>query len=287
VIVSSVHAVNPLHSLGLGRSELLLRVCSALVLAPLAIVTAYVGGWWFAAFWGIAALGTFWEWSALMAATHRRSIMTIGALSIAIAIAFAAAGHAIVGLAVVAIGTVATASLTPAQMRIWLAAGVPYSASIAAAPIMLRADAQYGFLAVLFLFAIVWGSDIAAYFFGRAIGGAKLLPQVSPKKTWSGAIAGTAAAIAAGLIVARAAGVAGSFALAMLAAVLSVFSQAGDLLESFLKRRFGAKDTSRLIPGHGGLMDRLDAFVVASVVATLIGIARGGLEAPGRGLLVW
>jgi len=279
--------VDPLRAPGRGRGELLLRVCSALVLAPLAIVTAYIGGWWFAVFWGIAALGTFWEWSSLMAVSHRRSIMTTAAFSVALAIALAAGGHAAVGLIALAMGTIATASLAPAQERVWLAAGVPYAGSIAAAPIILRADAHYGFLAVLFLFAIVWGTDIVGYFLGRAIGGAKLLPQVSPKKTWSGAIAGTAAAIVAGVIVARAAGVAGSFALAMLAAALSIVAQAGDLLESFLKRRFGAKDSSRLIPGHGGLMDRLDAFVAASVVATLIGIARGGLEAPGRGLLVW
>ena len=113
------------------------------------------------------------------------------------------------------------------------------------------------------------------------------MPQVSPKKTWSGAIAGTAAAIVAGIIVVRASGIGDSFAIAALAAVLSIVAQGGDLLESFLKRRFGAKDSSRLIPGHGGLMDRLDAFVAAGLLAALIGIARGGLEAPGRGLLVW
>jgi phosphatidate cytidylyltransferase len=137
------------------------------------------------------------------------------------------------------------------------------------------------------LFAIVWGTDTIAYFLGRAIGGAKLMPQVSPKKTWTGALAGTAAAIVAGLIVARAASLTGTFAIAMLATVLSVFAQGGDLLESFLKRRFGTKDSSRLIPGHGGLMDRLDGFVAAGIIAVLIGVARGGFEAPGRGLLVW
>jgi phosphatidate cytidylyltransferase len=77
------------------------------------------------------------------------------------------------------------------------------------------------------------------------------------------------------------------FVLAMVAVVLSVLAQAGDLFESFLKRRFDAKDSSHLIPGHGGLMDRLDGFVTASVAAAVIGLARGGFEAPGRGLLVW
>jgi phosphatidate cytidylyltransferase len=89
------------------------------------------------------------------------------------------------------------------------------------------------------------------------------------------------------LVLAKAAALAGLFAIAMLAIVLSVSAQAGDVFESFLKRRFSAKDSSHLIPGHGGLMDRLDGFVTASVIATLIGLARGGFEAPGRGLLVW
>ncbi len=152
---------------------------------------------------------------------------------------------------------------------------------------MLRSDGGDGFLAVIFLFAVVWATDIVAYFVGRAIGGPKLMPNVSPKKTWSGALGGTLAAIVVAVAVAKAAGLTGLFAVAMLAVVLSVFAQAGDLFESFLKRRFGAKDSSHLIPGHGGLMDRLDGFVSASVVAALIGLARGGFEAPGRGLLVW
>ena len=172
----------------------------------------------------------------------------------------------IASLMALATGSFAAAGIAPAQSRSWLAASVPYCGSVAVAPIMLRSDAEYGFAAMIFLFAIVWGTDIIAYFVGKLVGGPRLLPQVSPKKTWSGAIAGTAAAVLAGIIVARAAGLAGSAAIALLAAVLSVFAQAGDLLEFFLKRRFGAKDLSRLIPGHGGLMDRLDAFVAASIL---------------------
>jgi phosphatidate cytidylyltransferase len=113
------------------------------------------------------------------------------------------------------------------------------------------------------------------------------MPHVSPKKTWSGAIAGTLGAVITALAIAVAAGLTGLFAISMLAVILSVLAQTGDLFESFLKRRFGAKDSSQLIPGHGGLMDRLDGFVAASVAAVLIGLARGGFEAPGRGLLVW
>jgi phosphatidate cytidylyltransferase len=155
------------------------------------------------------------------------------------------------------------------------------------APVVLRSDGEYGFLAVVFLFAIVWATDIVAYFVGRAIGGPKLLPRVSPKKTWSGALGGTLAAVLMAIAVAEALASPGFLALALLGVLLSVFAQIGDLFESFLKRKFGAKDSSQLIPGHGGLMDRLDGFVTAVVLAALIGLTRGGFEAPGRGLLVW
>jgi phosphatidate cytidylyltransferase len=285
--VTDVHDVNPFRLPELGGNELILRVCSGLVLAPLALATAYIGNWWFAAFWGIAALGTFWEWNSLMPISDRRSVPTVGALSLVIGVVLAAGGQVIAGLMALATGTVATAALASAQTRLWLVASVPCCGSVATAPIILRADPEYGFASILFLFAIVWGTDIVAYFAGRAMGGPKLLPQVSPKKTWSGAISGTVAAVVAGVIVTQAAGVPGSLTIAFVAAALSIVAQGGDLLESYFKRRFGAKDSSRLIPGHGGLMDRLDAFVAAGVLAAAIGIARGGLQAPGRGLLVW
>ena len=113
---------------------------------------------------------------------------------------------------------------------------------------------------MLFLFAIVWATDIAAYFAGRTIGGPKLMPAVSPKKTWSGAIGGALGAVVAGLIVVESAGLGVTPALVILAFMLSAVAQAGDLIESAIKRHFGAKDSSALIPGHGGLMDRLDGF---------------------------
>jgi phosphatidate cytidylyltransferase len=113
------------------------------------------------------------------------------------------------------------------------------------------------------------------------------MPRVSPNKTWSGAIGGTLAGVAGGVLVASQAGVQGLAAVAIVAFILSVSSQAGDLVESAIKRQFSAKDASQLIPGHGGLMDRLDGFVAAATAGALIGVAHGGLGAPGRGLMVW
>jgi phosphatidate cytidylyltransferase len=268
-------------------SELALRVCSALVLVPLALATTYLGDWPFAVFWGVAAMGVLWEWTSLVAGTDRRFVLMTGAASLALALALVVSGLPLAAVIVLAIGTLAAASLAPAERRLWIAGGIPYAGALGLAPIVLRSDAEDGFLAVIFLFAVVWTTDIAAYFIGRAAGGPKLVPQMSPNKTWSGATGGTLAAVVVALALAKTAALAGLFAIAMLAIVLSVSAQAGDMFESFLKRRFGAKDSSHLIPGHGGLMDRLDGFVTASVVAALIGLARGGFEAPGRGLLVW
>jgi phosphatidate cytidylyltransferase len=274
------------RAFGSRRSELALRVGSALVLVPLAIATAYVGDWPFAVLWGAAAMGVLWEWTALVAGSDWRPVLMAGAASLALALALAASELLLAAIIVLAIGVLAVASLAPTERRMWIAGAIPYAGALGLAPIALRSDEQDGFLAVIFLFAVVWTTDIAAYFVGRAAGGPKLMPLVSPNKTWSGALAGTLAAVVVAVIFAETAGLA-AFALAMLAVILSICAQAGDLFESFLKRRFGAKDSSHLIPGHGGLMDRLDGFVAAGAVAALIGLARGGFEAPGRGLLVW
>jgi phosphatidate cytidylyltransferase len=281
---------DPAHSSGTiapGNRDLVLRVASALVLAPLAIGTAYFGGWPFALFWSLAAIGVFWEWSALVAGGKRRSVLMVGGAALIISLALAAGDRLMGAMVVTALGVVATASLAPAQYRGWAAAGVPYAGAIGIAPMALRADSEDGFVAVIFLFAIVWTTDIVAYFLGRLIGGPKLLPRVSPKKTWSGAISGLVAAVLAAIAVAKAGGLSGLYSIAAVAAILSTVAQAGDLFESRLKRRFGAKDSSHLIPGHGGLMDRLDGFVFAAAVAAMIGVLRGGVEAPAHGLLTW
>jgi phosphatidate cytidylyltransferase len=278
---------HPLRAVGSRGGELVLRVCSALVLVPIAIGTAYLGGWPFAVFWGLAAMGVLWEWISLVARSDHRTVLMTGGASLALAVALVATGHLLAAVIVLAISTLGVAALAPAKWRTWIAAGVPYAGALGVAPVALRSDSEDGFLAVIFLFGIVWTTDVVAYFSGRAIGGPKLMAQVSPKKTWSGAIGGTLAAVIVAFVLAKVMALSGLFAIAMLAVVLSICAQGGDLFESFLKRRFGAKDSGHLIPGHGGLMDRLDGFITASVVAALVGLLRGGFEAPGRGLLVW
>src|ERR1019366_3892015 len=154
------------------------------------------------------------------------------------------------------------------------------------AAVLVRLDQVWGFVALILILLVVWGTDIGGYFAGRGIGGPKLWPRVSPKKTWAGAVGGFAASLViAGGFAAFGLGKTGP--LLLLGAMLSIASQLGDLFESAVKRRFGVKDSSQIIPGHGGLMDRLDGLVAAVVLAAIFGFLRGGLDGVGRGLMVW
>jgi phosphatidate cytidylyltransferase len=270
-----------------GRNNLLLRVVSSLVLAPLAVAAAYYGGLAFVLFWALAALGVLWEWDTLVCAHDRNPVLAIGAVALVGAAVLLSFDWPATAAALIALGAFGVATLASRVRRAWCAAGLIYAAGNLIAPVLLRGDATMGFAAMLFLFVIVWLTDIVAYFVGRAVGGPKLMPWVSPNKTWSGAIGGTLAAVVGGVLVAGQFGVDGLAAIAAVALGLSVASQAGDLAESAIKRRFQVKDASGLIPGHGGLMDRLDGFVAAAVTAASIGLLHGGFEAPARGLMVW
>ena len=280
---------------GPRASNLTLRVASAAVLAPVTLAITYVGGWIFYALCAIAAGGILWEWVSL--ASHRADprVLAPGWLALLGAMLLIGLGLAAGSLAAVAVGAVVAGAIVAALPRTtdeafapaWAAGGVIYAGALLIAPAILRSDPQWGLSALLFLFANVWATDIFAYFCGRAIGGPLLWPRVSPKKTWAGAIGGLAGGVAASVAVAYASGVGKQGIVGVMACVLSVLAQAGDLFESAVKRRFGAKDASHLIPGHGGLMDRLDGFIVAAVAALVIGIIHQGMAAPARGLLVW
>jgi phosphatidate cytidylyltransferase len=270
-----------------SAGNLALRVVSAAILAPLALLAAYVGGWPFALFWGIAAIAVLWEWLTLVVGPSYRFMLSSCGSAVAVAGLLAWLGRPIAALWIIVLGALAGAIFAPRERRLWVVAGSGYAGGMLLAPIFLRADDKFGFAAVLVLFAIVWTTDILGYFAGRAFGGPKLWAAVSPKKTWSGAIAGTVGAIAVAQLVAAQFGSFDRIAIAATALVLSIVSQAGDLFESWIKRQFDAKDSSRLIPGHGGAMDRLDGFWAAAVAACVIGLARGGFEDPARGLLIW
>jgi phosphatidate cytidylyltransferase len=268
-------------------NNLALRVVSAAVLAPLALWTAYLGDWPFALFWGVAATAALWEWTTLVAGHSHRLMLSSCGSAIAVAALIAWRGRPIAAILLVGLGALAALIFAPHERRLWIVAGIGYAGAMLLAPMLLRADDVAGFFVMVLLFAVVWTTDVLGYFAGRALGGPKLLPSISPKKTWSGAIAGALGAMIVAFLVA---GFFGSFdrtTIAVIALLLSVVAQLGDLLESWVKRQFGAKDTSHLIPGHGGVMDRLDGFWAAALVGCLIGLLRGGFDGVARGLLVW
>jgi len=265
--------------------NLVMRIAVAAVLIPLAVAIAYAGGWLWTALVTLAAIGLFVEWLAIVGLSGATRVTVPGVAALAVAGLCFATGRLDAALIVLGVGFVAVVSIAP-ERRGWAAAGFLYAAAAEIASVLVRLDPAKGFAALMFVLLIVWVTDSGGYFAGRGIGGPKLWPSVSPKKTWAGAVGGFAAslAVAAGFA-AFDLGKAGP--LLMLSGALSVVSQLGDLFESAVKRRFGVKDSSHIIPGHGGLMDRLDGFVAAVVVAALFGLLRGGADGVGRGLMVW
>jgi phosphatidate cytidylyltransferase len=235
----------------------------------------------------LAAFGVWWEWTSLVAVSAARLVMFTGVGALGIVLALAATGRTLTATIVLVLGAAATNVVAPPGRGAWVSAGLIYAGSLIVAPLAIRHHPQWGFAGILFLFAVVWGTDILGYLVGRTIGGPKLWPRISPKKTWSGAVAGTCFAMLVGWAFAWALGLDDALRLALLGLVLSVAAQAGDLFESSVKRRFGAKDSGQIIPGHGGLMDRLDGFLVAATVAAVYGVSRSGLESAAQGLLQW
>jgi phosphatidate cytidylyltransferase len=267
--------------------NLALRVASALVLAPLAIAVVWLGDWPFALFWAIAAVAVLWEWLTLVVGPRYPMMVASSAGALAVAAMVGSWHHPITAILLIGLGALAATVFAPRERRFWITAGIGYAGCMLLAPILLRADAAYGFSAMILLFAVVWSTDIFAYFAGRALGGPKLAPHISPKKTWSGAIVGTAGAILVAVAVAGFLGTLDKGTIAVVALSLSIMAQLGDLFESWIKRRFGAKDASHLIPGHGGVMDRLDGFWAAAVAGCLVGVLHGGFDNAARGLMVW
>ena len=267
-------------------SDLKPRVAAAAVMGSLALATTWIGGFVFAVFWWLASLVVLWEWQRLVGGARLAERVAVGGVAVALAALFALHNSILGVVAALVLGAIAVGWLTGRSERIWAAAGALYAGALVASVGLLRVSPSFGFAAILWLFAVVWGADIAAYFAGRLIGGPRLWPSVSPGKTWAGAIVGALAGAVLGLMLAAWTNrLAALFWLGLAAAIVS---ELGDLFESALKRRFGVKDSSGLIPGHGGLMDRLDAFVAASVFAAVAaGLNSRGAPFIASGLFQW
>lgn len=268
-----------------GQGDLVRRAASAIVLAPVVLVAVWLGGLPFAALVAVVAAIVVLEWWAVTVPRRggrTKAIdpsATVAAVAAGAAPLAAAAGQPLLAAIVLVVGAALVAVLHRGALGrwIWPILGVAYAGLPAVALVAVR-DPPGGLWFVLMLMIVVWVTDSVAYFGGRAIGGPKLWPRVSPGKTWSGAICGLLGGVCAGGAVAAFSG-GGIAAAVVVAAVLSVVSQLGDLAESAIKRRFGVKDSGKLIPGHGGVMDRVDGLLAAALAAGLIVLALGAVPA--------
>lgn len=261
-----------------GPSELALRVGSSVLLVPLALGLVWVGGWPFALAAAACALLLLREWIVIVGARRDRSLVGAafaGVLAALLVVKTVGVEPALAVLAVTAAGAWLGGRLAARAAAGWLAGGILYAGLTGVVLVVVR-EGEHGAMLILFLFLTVWVTDTAAYFVGRRVGGPKLWRRVSPGKTWSGAVGGFVAAVGVGYVCGLLAGFGAPAAWMMAAGVLSVFSQAGDLFESAVKRRFGVKDSGRLIPGHGGVMDRIDGVVGAAVLGYAVVVVAGG-----------
>lgn len=265
------------------------RALSAVLLLPAALLCIWLGAEAWTALVAAAAAVLAWEWVRLCGFSTRRlpgsavPLAVLGAGTLAVADAYALA------LPLLLTGAGATwrlagswrAAPRRAAPAAWLAFGVVYVGAAGIALIHLRGDVGAGRGNVLFLFLVVWASDVGAYLAGRSLGGPKLAPAISPNKTWSGAAGGLRSTVAAGGAAAYVMDPGASGRAMLVAVVLGLLAQVGDLFESWIKRRFHVKDSSSLIPGHGGLLDRMDGVLAAAPAAALLGTLLG------PGALLW
>ncbi len=263
------------------------RSLSTLILAPIAIAVILQGGVWFETMVGLIGVLMAWEWVSIVHGGSEKQFAihacaTLCAAFLPQAEGLDAASGAILVLWIVsAIASV----MQSGEGSIWSYFGVFYLSLPLLAMVLLRVDAQFGTAAILWCVLIVWAADIFAYFAGRIIGGPKLAPTISPKKTWAGLGGAVFGAIAVSIVFCLANGFS-VLPLALIAGLAALVEQVGDILESAMKRRFNVKDSGNLIPGHGGILDRVDGLVAVVLFAAVIGeVHAAGHES--FGLLVW
>jgi len=250
------------------------RVGPAFIMIALALGTVIAGGWLFAAMAAGCCVLMLLEWQTMTGVGRTSPTGVLQSATGVAAVGLSAWGAPEAGLMVVGVGAVAAAiaaSLSGQRLG-YAALGVLYIGLPALAALWLRGlPGDAGLFSILWLYAVVWAGDTGAYGFGRWLGGAKLAPQISPNKTWTGAAGGAVASIAAGIAAAALMGGFGSLALVVtISLIIAIVAQLGDLLESVFKRSMNVKDSGSLLPGHGGLLDRMDSFLTSVAAAFLI-----------------
>ena len=269
--------------------DLGVRAASAAVLIPAVLADVWAGGIWFHLFVALMGILMAQEWvnivhkdNPLQFALHAAGAMCGALLPLDIGLA-----GGLLAIAVLTLVSAAAAWREAPGGPAWRYLGVPYVSLPPIALVVLRDDPGYGVAAIVLVMLMVWAADTLAYFAGRIIGGPKLAPRISPKKTWAGMGGAMVGSAVAALGVGMAIGVPGLWLLLIVAALLAVVEQGGDLFKSAMKRHYGVKDSGRLIPGHGGVIDRVDGLVAVATVAALIGALRAGIEHAGAGILIW
>lgn len=256
-----------------------LRIKSALVLGPVALFAAWFGSWAFVLLAALAAGLIGWEWARLSRGTWDRAgqFLSLAGVGSALVTPF----NPFVALCVAAFcGVLAMREALNDGGLKWVFAGAVYVSIPTICLIWIR---EQGFLTLLWLLLSVWATDIGAYAAGRLIGGSKIAPSISPNKTWAGLLGGMVSAFIIGAIFPFFMDVPAPhwMVLGMMGAFLAQIAQCGDFAESAMKRHFGAKDSSNIIPGHGGVMDRLDGLLAAALPAALLCFVFGG------GIALW
>lgn len=269
--------------------DLGVRTLSAAVLIPAVLADVWAGGIWFHLFVALIGILMALEWVTIV---HRGSpvqfaLHAAGAMCGALLPLDVGLKGGLIAIAVLALLSAAVAAHQEAPGPKWRYLGVVYVSLPPVAFVILRDDPVHGVAAIVFVMLIVWAADTFAYFAGRLIGGPKLAPAISPKKTWAGLLGAMAGSAAAAFAVAKTMGLQPALILVLIAAVLAIVEQAGDLFKSAMKRHYCVKDSGRLIPGHGGVIDRVDGLIAVATAAAIIGVARAGVEHAGSGLLEW
>jgi phosphatidate cytidylyltransferase len=262
------------------------RLASAIVLVPLTVVALYFGGYVFAVVIGLVFAGAYREWETMVTL---KPLTPFGMFLIALVFVDAVLyplGGGLATFAVAVVGAV-IALVRGGEGAVWRAGGQLYFGAVVVALLGIRGVDPTGIWAGAFLGATVWLTDTGAFFTGRQVGGEKLAPDISPAKTWSGAIGGLVLGTVAGTVVWHFSTASPLWIGVLLAALTSILGQVGDLSESALKRRFRIKDSGNIIPGHGGLMDRLDSVTFGALFLYIVGVLHLGAGAVAAGFLNW